>query len=752
MFNIFKFYYVNINIKTILLFIGDAIDNNITLDEIKSQYDKYDIKKNIHGDKSNILNSIFNSNELDFIDKNSIEIRFIDDIINRDDTIEIVKFKLLKHLNNVAFEDLYLYSNVNESKSRNVVYDKLTNNNRSILTKIKLLDFLSNIDKISEIEKLESKEGYTYEDFIELDVSYKYIKKSIGQKFSIVNNEVNYNINPFNVVNYDGILEKSVENIVTTNNKSLLFEYNLVSNIIYFSLFKDVYDYTYERLNIDTTIKIYFPYLYNQNITNLEQYNLEKDSRILASKQILESKSFNNNNHIIRLFNNLSNGIDLKYNKLGIRYIQFNIHPDNPFNFPLDIIFKVINSSNSIQLIKFNPGKGQENVYRLYSPNKSLDGKKIPLLNKTIIMNLIKTMGIKKSVSMHLAYNYSIIIYEFTSEGSINVKIEFIHPQQLSDIQKIVIDTLNPIIKTIEENIPETNISFKKFNDIYDNNIEIVSINYFANINITSIINLQSIRSCISNYFNIINGDLKTGINMRYKRVSNYNEMDAIDSNIIELLKLNLKEIEIIENLIDNHKITEDTAKKKLVDTINSLELEQSIFENKKLKVKNNPGFLTTITRDKFKDNIEINVNNIDNINYLVFIPTIINNIIAISQKLLKNSDKLSKINSLCKNTSAPPDTLYSLLFLLSISNSTGKEDLFLSSNTLPGINLSLTVSLFISSTLFSSVSLSLSLSVSLSVSSSVSLSNKISNNPSSSSSTSLSLSNLISYLEPSSS
>ena len=60
---------------------------------------------------------------------------------------------------------------------------------------------------------------------------------------------------------------------------------------------------------------------------------------------------------------------------------------------------------------------------------------------------------------------------------------------------------------------------------------------------------MTQIKSCISNVFNIKTYNLTSGISMRYKRVSNYNEMNAIDSTIVELIKLQYKESDILKIL-----------------------------------------------------------------------------------------------------------------------------------------------------------------------------------------------------------
>ena len=75
----------------------------------------------------------------------------------------------------------------------------------------------------------------------------------------------------------------------------------------------------------------------------------------------------------------------------------------------------------------------------------------------------------------------------------------------------------------------------------------------------------------------------------------------------------------------------------------------KNLYQNSKFKIKNNPGFLTTITRNRVDNSIGISIDNINNIHYLKTIPILINSLLVISQ-----SDKVAEtykasIDALCK-------------------------------------------------------------------------------------------------------
>ena len=62
--------------------------------------------------------------------------------------------------------------------------------------------------------------------------------------------------------------------------------------------------------------------------------------------------------------------------------------------------------------------------------------------------------------------------------------------------------------------------------------------------------------------------------------------------------------------------MTPEKAQGKLAEFMSSLQVVQDAFQNRKLKIKNNPGFLTTIRQEQFNKNIIITITGINNISY----------------------------------------------------------------------------------------------------------------------------------------
>ena len=49
----------------------------------------------------------------------------------------------------------------------------------------------------------------------------------------------------------------------------------------------------------------------------------------------------------------------------GVDTLEFIMHPQYSFNLPLDIVFKLLHSTEDVPMIKYNPGKGQEKMFRI---------------------------------------------------------------------------------------------------------------------------------------------------------------------------------------------------------------------------------------------------------------------------------------------------------------------------------------------------------------------------------------------------
>jgi len=653
---------INNKVASIIVYIGNIKNNDRKIDILELQ-------NLFKTDPDNeIFKFMFSDNEIDKIKEDEINVYFSNDILHKDDTIETIKKKIIKTFyEDISFESIYLFCKTEEKIDSVSTYQLLTQNGKIELTQDRFYQFLSNIGLVTDIKNISDKEIYTYDDILNLDLENKdlIINKPVGQHFVAVESTYPYTVNPFNALFYDNFLEKHANELVTTSNKNLLLDSGKIyQNTLFLCVAHDVLEYAEEMsLSSESTINIYFPYLSELGVKSYDEY-LDNEQELILSSKALISRSFEKNIKNVDMFYEVSETAkeELKYLNKGIKNIEFTIHPTFSFLMPLDIIFKLLHATKSNPLIKFNPGKKQEKIYRLYTEKIATNGKKIPYLTKALILKLSKAIGKSKRVSVYCddenINDKFVCICEFEDNGDINITATFENAKNMQDATQRISNVINPIISVVSDYLEQSGYKLNVLTELFDKNIEIIDIEYNESISITNNINLSKLQGCVSSIFNIIEGDLRKGIIMQYKRVSNFSEMESQEAFIVTLLNKGLIENDVISLLSQNFNISSDEARKKLAEVVSNLQLIQNTFQNKKFKIKNNPGFQTTINKNKFTNDIEIIVKGINNINYLELISIYLDSIIRITQNIDNSEYPRSEIERLCKEKIEEPDEL----------------------------------------------------------------------------------------------
>jgi hypothetical protein len=118
---------------------------------------------------------------------------------------------------------------------------------------------------------------------------------------------------------------------------------------------------------------------------------------------------------------------------------------------------------------------------------------------------------------------------------------------------------------------------------------------------------------CISSVFTIESNNLKKGIEMRYKRVSNFNKHDSQEAFVIEKQKQGYSIDEIVEQLRSNYDdLSEEDANEIIFKLINELQVTRGANKKRAIEIKINPGFKTVMTLNYIKSEISILVDNIN--------------------------------------------------------------------------------------------------------------------------------------------
>jgi hypothetical protein len=619
------------------------------------------------------VKNIFTEKEKREIKEEDIKVVFLEDYLHKDDTLEIIKKKIIKYTDiQASYVELFLFIKQYQKLNSIQIYQSITQNEKLNLTRDRLINFLSNIDTSEKLGKIDKKDLYTYEDILSLGLDEKpeiLMDKALGQKIIAPEGLYAYTVNPYLAeASSDNFLENSKDLISTTNKNILMDSGEIYDNVIYACDAMQVLQMQVLQMQVlqgqvlqvsGSITKIYFPYLFERGILNVQQLLAKKQELIIESEKMLDA-SFNQNIESVNLFYDIYNGRDKKeipFTEYGIKNIELIMHPEYFFNLPLDIVFKLLHASETVPYIKYNLGKRLDKVLRLYANSISINSVKIPYLNKAMIFKLNKTIGRTKSVSVYIetsidgeAYN---VICEFFANGSIAIKTDFSNAVDIAKLNKVLYLSVNNVINQVRDYISQNGYSMDNFERITQPRLEIVNINYVMHIPVDLPFHLKKISGCVSPIFSVVEDNIKKGIVMRFKRVANYNEMNSQDAFIVDKINVNTQEDEIIQGLALNFNLPAEKAREKYAEFITSVQVVTNAFNNKKVKVKNNPGFLVTIIKEQFSNMHLITINGIDHINYLDTIPIYIDALLRLTHFPTKTSVSIARINKQCKVASA---------------------------------------------------------------------------------------------------
>ena len=591
---------------------------------------------------------IFAQSELDEIAKHHTMkkdiVEFVGYQLHIDDSIEQVKLKIAKTLSNqISLLEMYLFCNVKETYDASFVYEMLTQNNKIPLTIASLNNFLSNIkmdddmqpvDLRIHVESTSDAKKYGYDDVLELNLSNSsyIVNKSIGQKLMMLATEHPFVVNPFHKGH---LVDVGAKQKITTFDSNLLLDTStIINNTIYLCLAENVLS---DQLG-EKIIKMYYPGLFDLNITSKDELDEKKQELIERTNGLLGNKAeigFKSVDMFYDVYKMRTK--ELNYKKSGVKFIKFAMHPPRKIRFPLDIIFKIIHANESNPLIKCNYNKKQENVYRLFANNTSTDGRKIPHLSLAAVNTLGRNIAKYPSVAVYIECirenKMQKIVCTFEENGDIIIEAAFDDVVMIDEIDKIFVEHVNPIISEVKMFFEQSGYMIDLFNSVLNEHVEIIQMSYNFEIVIDRKMKISNFIGCVSSAFNVENDTFEKNklISLRFKRVSNFNKLTSQDALIVEKMNQEMPLSEIIVLLSQNFNISEEEAEKIVTNFLSEKQIEVGVGKNI-TKVRINPGFETIIAFNSNTKIINIEVNNIDNIRYLQTVPIYIDTLVRITQ------------------------------------------------------------------------------------------------------------------------
>jgi hypothetical protein len=531
--------------------------------------------------------------------------------IYEDDTIENVKNKLSLNITVKNVEHYYLFYKKKETLNPYDIYKKLTHNNTKSINYKTFHSFCLN----HGIQNDERKDVYELEDLLKLNLEGE-TNIPIG-----VDNGSPFVVNPYD--NPFNNIEDS-----STESNSLWMSYSEIKGRVFVCLATDVFDFVKDNgLEVNQTLNVYFPYVCSQG--KLKELNPEIDN----------SSKYDNYNNLIDFHHKIYEKADINQ---GITSIFFVLYTLQPFKFPIEIFFKLIQTRLEYPFIKLNGTKKQDNIYRLYCDKYSENGNKIPFLKKKTILRYGNEQKTPNSIT-YLFYSENPLIMTIDKNGHIYFKLEKLNMFTVEDVEKLIKSTTTMVLNKLIEYFDPSEKIFSHFISLHHDNIDIIDLNYKLVFKKAGKLDIKNKIECFSPIFNYIDDK---GPTLRYKRVSNFNTLESMDSYITEAINHLVPFNEMVHIFSVNFmKNDTDKATEYIHSFLESVKLDQDVKINRIRKLKISPGFLVNIEKgDKI---VEVTVQSIDNIKYIKFIELYVTNLIAISQGLVSDEGckKVEEIN-----------------------------------------------------------------------------------------------------------
>jgi hypothetical protein len=619
---------------------------------------------------ANNVNTLFSDIEWQEITDKNISILYSDFLLYKDDSIGTVKKKIIHTigLNQIGYNEMYLFTLKPESINLLALYYFLTENDTVPITPVVLKQLFYNFRMTdSDIQnvflKIGEKENYSFDDLQEIfqeDKSYVFATP-LGMRF-LEKTDFLFSANPFQLFRDDdnttaarremtGLLREQYS-LASFENELLLNYSNSYENNIYLCLTEDVLSHT-ESLSIDEEhiIKTYFPLLYIQDgIRTLDDFQGIRQKLLKDNVSIVNDKLLTVYRSISMLYDvYYKRTEDIPYLKNGIEEIELKIKSDLHMQIPLEVIFKNIHSSIHVPFVKYNPGIRNENIYRFYTEQQTNSGKNIPYLTENVIMRLSKEIGKSNEIALYISYvdpvspqiEYSVYV-TIQMNGNVFVKTSFSSPISLEKATEILKKAVNPVFQEINKNVEQH--VFHLIDHLQSNYIEIVDLKYVLILNIDKEIKVNKYAGCITSVFDIMNIDEHYNIYLRFKRVENFKEMNAIQNMILNAFKhvnKNMDDISYVVNeLMKNYGISEEAANNAIL---------QFLGEHKDVggEMIDNPGFDVFI-QNRLDNKVRIEVNHVISTEYLSVLFVYLDTIIRMSQFPEKTSVNKKDFFNVC--------------------------------------------------------------------------------------------------------
>lgn len=584
---------------------------------------------------------VYGAKETTFSDSENVvyesdksEIHHVDQQIHYDDSVRVIKNKILRTIgiDTVSYKELYMFGYKDSHIDVVEAYKSITHQETEPFTRNNLVQFMSNVNLKLDIP---DKETYDLSDFdLEFEgPSEVIVKTPIGHKFSGEHDYL-FSTNPMD----SGFIHSGDTGAFYAFDNLLLFNFGkFINDTIYVCFASSALEYAKTKgLDESYFAKMYYPALYKDGIRSDSTLTLKRQGLIEESRKALTDdvwEMYDTVDMFYDIYNKRERDSDFAYENEGIQYFNIGIKTDFVNLLPLDSIFKTIHATKNMPFIKYNQGMRRESIYRLYSEKTAVSGNKIPFLPKADILRLSKESRKTGEITIYVkSENLKVI---FKKDGSMQVQSTPTKPITTAELDTLLKAGLNPVIDEINGFIESTGYKIRKFESMNDPLVEVFDLKYTSSLKLERKMDISKYKGFISSIFNVVSAS-ESGADMRFKRVDNYHHMDKVDELINNEKKKHTEVYDIVMLLREEFELSEEEARTRTMAIYTNLDDDDAI---------DNSGFPVSMKLIPSEKKMVIEVEHITAIDYIDILKLYIDSILRMFQKPKSTHAKFNEIS-----------------------------------------------------------------------------------------------------------
>ena len=416
----------------------------------------------------------------DYDEDQKKKVVFVNDLIYPDDTVDIIKRKLIRHISNISYHEIHMFA-INETimtyrHFTNQLFKKNSKRQSEHMNVIK-----SNLadDEIKRGFSLTDAKTVDYSALSSIDFSEPFVRYiSIDKKFSGDNEFMDSVTNPFTIEDDNFFLSSGM---VKNNFVSLVSYGDIKDNTIYFCDAETTIE-AMGSISEEKIINYYFPSLREMGVFDVEELNKRRSDLIEMTKSKHVDAYMNVIDSYYSLYDDNKESVEEMFPKHGIVRIEFEILNVDGTTLPFDILYKNIHASKKYPMVKTVNNKNSDKIVRFYSEKTNKNGDKIPYMESPEIFRALKMIPNIRGVYLYIPIRDEVatgtMVIGIRDSGDIYIKLKFTSHVTKSYCENIVRKNFDEFIKSINVYFIKVGYDAIMFDGLDNANINILNIDY----------------------------------------------------------------------------------------------------------------------------------------------------------------------------------------------------------------------------------------------------------------------------------